>query len=229
MMRWSQAAGSPHFRDRMKGIIGRKIGMMQVFTEKGNVVPVTVIEAGPCYVTQVRTVEKDGYAAVQLGFDEVKPRRLTKGELGHLRTKNVVSLRTLREFRAYRNDKIEWQVGQKIVADVFAAGDVIDVTGLSKGRGFQGGMRRHNFRGGPKTHGQSDRQRSPGSIGSGTTPGRVYKGTRMAGHMGAAQTTVRNLEVLARNDDEGGIFVAGSVPGPRGGLVRVRSARKVSK
>ncbi len=226
MMRWSQAAGSPHFRDRMKGIIGRKIGMMQVFTEKGNVVPVTVIEAGPCYVTQVRTVEKDGYAAVQLGFDEVKPRRLTKGELGHLRTKNVVSLRTLREFRAYRNDKIEWQVGQKIVADVFAAGDVIDVTGLSKGRGFQGGMRRHNFRGGPKTHGQSDRQRSPGSIGAGTTPGRVEKGTRMAGHMGAARVTVSNLRVVKVDAERNLLLVRGAVPGAKNGLLFIRAARK---
>lgn len=226
MMRWSQAAGSPHFRDRMKGIIGRKIGMMQVFTEKGNVVPVTVIEAGPCYVTQVRTVEKDGYAAVQLGFDEVKPRRLTKGELGHLRTKNVVSLRTLREFRAYRNDKIEWQVGQKIVADVFAAGDVINVTGLSKGRGFQGGMRRHNFRGGPKTHGQSDRQRSPGSIGAGTTPGRVEKGTRMAGHMGAARVTVSNLRVVKVDAERNLLLVRGAVPGAKNGLLFIRAARK---
>lgn len=226
MMRRGQAAGSPCFLDCMKGIIGRKIGMTQVFTDKGNVVPVTVIEAGPCYVIQIRTLEKDGYASVQLGFDEVKPKRLTKGELGHLRKKNLAPLRTLREFRAFRNDKIEWQVGQKISADVFAAGDVVDVTGISKGRGFQGGVRRHGFHGGPKTHGQSDRQRAPGSIGAGTSPGRVEKGTRMAGHMGAVRVTVTNLRVVKVDAERNLLLVRGAVPGAKNGLLFIRAARK---
>jgi len=226
MMRRGQAADSPCFLDCMKGIIGRKIGMTQVFTDKGNVVPVTVIEAGPCYVIQIRTLEKDGYASVQLGFDEVKPKRLTKGELGHLRKKNLAPLRTLREFRAFRNDKIEWQVGQKISADVFAAGDVVDVTGISKGRGFQGGVRRHGFHGGPKTHGQSDRQRAPGSIGAGTSPGRVEKGTRMAGHMGAVRVTVTNLRVVKVDAERNLLLVRGAVPGAKNGLLFIRAARK---
>ncbi len=210
----------------MKSLIGKKIGMTQIFTEKGNVVPVTVIEAGPCFVTQVRTMDKDGYSAVQLGFEEVKPRRLTKGELGHLRKQKIAPLRTLREFRAYRNDKIEWQVGQKLTADVFAAGDVVDVTGISKGRGFQGGVRRHGFRGGPKTHGQSDRQRAPGSIGAGTTPGRVEKGTRMAGHMGAERVTVSNLRVVQVDAERNLLLVRGAVPGAKNGLLSIRAARK---
>lgn len=225
-MRRSQAAGSPCFLDCMKGIIGRKIGMTQVFTDKGNIVPVTVIEAGPCYVIQIHTLEKDGYASVQLGFDEVKPNRLTKGELGHLRKKNLAPLRTLREFRAFRHDKIEWQIGQKITADVFAAGDVVDVTGISKGRGFQGGVRRHGFRGGPKTHGQSDRQRAPGSIGAGTSPGRVEKGTRMAGHMGAVRVTVTNLRVVKVDAERNLLLVRGAVPGAKNGLLFIRAARK---
>ena len=157
----------------MKGIVGRKVGMTQLLTERGIVVPVTVIEAGPCYVTQIKTTEKDGYTAVQLGYQETKPRRMTKGEIGHLRRRNanLPALRVLREFRL--RDVSDYSVGQKLEADIFIVGELVDVQGTSKGRGFQGGVKRYNFRGGPATHGQSDRLRGPGSNGSGTTPGRV--------------------------------------------------------
>ena len=209
----------------IEGLLGRKLGTLQVFDDRGRLRGATAVLVGPCVVTQLRTPEKDGYSAVQVGFEET--RKLNKPEAGHLRASGAGNLRHLAEFRV--SSDAAYSLGDTIKADLFETGERVDVTATSKGRGFQGGVRRHNFKGGPRTHGQSDRHRAPGSIGSGTTPGRVYKGTRMAGHMGAAQTTVRNLEVLARNDDEGVIFVAGSVPGPRGGLVRVRSARKVSK
>ncbi|MCC6386808.1 MAG: 50S ribosomal protein L3 [Dehalococcoidia bacterium] len=209
----------------IEGLLGRKLGTLQVFDDRGRLRGATAVLVGPCVVTQLRTPEKDGYTAVQVGFQET--RKLNKPEAGHLRASGAGNLRHLAEFRV--SSDAAYSLGDTIKADLFETGEKVDVTATSKGRGFQGGVRRHNFKGGPRTHGQSDRHRAPGSIGSGTTPGRVYKGTRMAGHMGAAQTTVRNLEVLARNDDEGVIFVAGSVPGPRGGLVRVRSARKVSK
>jgi large subunit ribosomal protein L3 len=209
----------------IEGLLGRKLGTLQVFDDRGRLRGATAVLVGPCVVTQLRTPEKDGYTAVQVGFEET--RKLNKPEAGHLRASGAGNLRHLAEFRV--SSDAAYSLGDTIKADLFETGEKVDVTATSKGRGFQGGVRRHNFKGGPRTHGQSDRHRAPGSIGSGTTPGRVYKGTRMAGHMGAAQTTVRNLEVLARNDDEGVIFVAGSVPGPRGGLVRVRSARKVSK
>ena len=209
----------------IEGLLGRKLGTLQVFDEKGRLRGSTAIEVGPCFVTQLRTPEKDGYTAVQVGFQE--DRKLNKPETGHLKAAGNLKLRHLGEFRL--TGDAGYSLGDQLGADLFEAGTRVDVTGTSKGRGFQGGVRRHNFRGGPKTHGQSDRHRAPGSIGSGTTPGRVYKGTRMAGHMGAAQTTVRNLEVVARNDEKNVIFVAGSVPGPVGGVVRVRHARKVSK
>jgi len=209
----------------IEGLLGRKLGTLQVFDDRGRLRGATAVLVGPCVVTQLRTPEKDGYSAVQVGFEET--RKLNKPEAGHLRASGAGNLRHLAEFRV--SSDAAYSLGDTIKADLFETGEKVDVTATSKGRGFQGGVRRHNFKCGPRTHGQSDRHRAPGSIGSGTTPGRVYKGTRMAGHMGAAQTTVRNLEVLARNDDEGVIFVAGSVPGPRGGLVRVRSARKVSK
>ena len=156
-----------------KGLIGKKIGMTQIFDETGAAVPVTLIEAGPCFVTQVRTPENDGYSAVQLGFEEVKPKRLTGGNLGHLKKNNLPPLRFLREFRAKEPGVSE---GEKVSVEQFAIGEHVDVTGTSKGRGFQGGVKRYGFRGGPKTHGQSDRHRAPGSRGSGTTPGRVFKG-----------------------------------------------------
>ncbi len=211
----------------MKGILGKKIGMTQIFTERGEAVPVTVIEAGPCWVTQVRTERRDGYTAVQLGFEEVDPkkasRKLTKAELGHL--KNVRPLKHLREFRIDGNDG-SYEVGAKVDVSQFAAGDKIDVTGTSKGKGFAGGMKRHNFRGGPKTHGQSDRQRSPGSIGSGTTPGRVLKGMRMAGHLGDDRVTVQNLEVVQVDPERNLLLVRGAVPGAKNGLLMIRQSIK---
>ncbi len=206
----------------VEGLLGRKLGMLQVFDDEGRLRGATALEVGPCWVTQVRTEEKDGYAAVQLGYGEKK--KLNKPASGHLAASGAPNLRHLAEFRATG----EVSLGDQIGADIFEQGELVDVTATSKGRGFQGGVKRHHFRGGPKTHGQSDRHRAPGSIGAGTTPGRVFKGTRMAGHMGAARTTVRNLEVIARNDERGVIFVAGTVPGPPGGLVRVRHARAVA-
>lgn len=206
----------------VEGLLGRKLGMLQVFDDEGRLRGATALEVGPCWVTQVRTEEKDGYAAVQLGYGEKK--KLNKPASGHLAPSGAPNLRHLAEFRATG----EVSLGDQIGADIFEQGELVDVTATSKGRGFQGGVKRHHFRGGPKTHGQSDRHRAPGSIGAGTTPGRVFKGTRMAGHMGAARTTVRNLEVIGRNDERGVIFVAGTVPGPPGGLVRVRHARAVA-
>lgn len=209
----------------MKGIIGKKVGMTQVFTAKGEAVPVTVIEAGPCWVTQVKTPKRDGYSAVQLGFNEVDPkkaqRKLSKAERGHL--KDVRPLKVLREFRV---DGETFEVGQKLDVSVFAEGEHVDITGTSKGKGFAGGMKRHNFRGGPKTHGQSDRQRSPGSIGSGTTPGRVLKGMRMAGHLGDEQVTVQNLEVVQVDPERNLLLVRGAVPGAKNGLLIIKQAVK---
>jgi large subunit ribosomal protein L3 len=209
----------------IEGLLGRKLGTVQVFDEKGRLRGATAVEVGPCFVTQIRTPESDGYSAIQIGFQDDK--RLNKPETGHLKPAGNLKLRHLAEFRA--DATTTYNLGDRLGAELFAPGQKVDVTGTSKGRGFQGGVRRHHFAGGPKTHGQSDRHRAPGSIGSGTTPGRVYKGTRMAGHMGAARITVRNLEVIARNDDRGVIFVGGSVPGPMGAMVRIRTAGKVSK
>ena len=208
----------------IEGLLGKKLGTTQIFDSKGRLRGVTVVEVGPCFVTDIRTPEKNGYSAIQVGFQD--DRRLNKPEAGHLKAAGNLKLRHLAEFR---NNGGEYALGDQLGADLFEQGQYVDVTATSKGRGFQGGVRRHNFSGGPKTHGQSDRHRAPGSIGSGTTPGRVYKGTRMAGHMGSVRTTVRNLEVVARNDDKGVVFVAGSVPGPIGGLVKIRKAKKVSK
>lgn len=198
------------------GILGRKLGMTQVFAADGNAVPVTVIEAGPCYVTQVRTLGKDGYEAVQLGFGEA--RKLNRPEKGHL--KSIPAGRHLREFDV--DDVGEVEVGQKVDASVFAEGEIVDVIGTSKGKGFQGVMVRHHFRGGPKTHGQSDRGRSPGSIGATTTPGRVWKGTRMAGRLGGDRVTMKNLEVVRVDPDRNLILVRGAVPGAKEGLLMVR-------
>ena len=207
-----------------KGLIGKKIGMTQIFDENGAAIPVTLIEAGPCYVTQVRSADLNGYSAIQLGFDEVKPKRLTSGELGHLKKSNLPPLRFLREFRT-KNPQVK--EGDTIKVDeVFALNEFVDVIGTSKGRGFQGGMKRYHFGGGPMTHGQSDRQRSPGSRGSGTTPGRVYKGSRGPGHMGDDKVTAQNLKVALIDAERNLIGVRGAVPGPRGGLVLLKEARK---
>jgi large subunit ribosomal protein L3 len=198
--------------------------MTQVFNEQGEAVPVTVIEAGPCYVTQVRTLEQDGYDAVQIGFEETKPQRLSGGEKGHLGRNELPPLRHLREFRV-RGD-VDVEEGQQLLADVFEPGDWVDVVGVSKGRGFAGVVKRYGFRGGPKTHGQSDRQRAPGSIGAGSTPGRVVKGKRMPGRMGGVRVTAQNLRVELVDPERNLLAVRGSVPGSRGGLVMVKQARK---
>jgi large subunit ribosomal protein L3 len=201
---------------------------------------VTLIEAGPCYVTQIRQVEKDGYRAIQLGFEEVKPKRITSGQLGHLK-RNVLPgqpnldlppLRFLREFRikpqqGAEGQEAELQEGDSVTVAVFEVGEKVDVVGTSKGKGFQGGMKRYGFRGGPATHGQSDRQRSPGSRGSTSTPGRVYKGSRGPGHMGDERVTTQNLKVVLVDPERNLLGLRGAVPGPRGGVVLINGARKV--
>jgi large subunit ribosomal protein L3 len=207
----------------IEGLLGRKIGMTQVFTDFGEAIAVTVIEVGPCVVTQIRNKERDGYEAVQIGFGEVKPKSLTKPEQGHLARAGRL-VRHLREFDA--DNMEDHPVGQILSADVFEPGQIIDVTGTSKGRGFQGVVRRHGFTGGPKTHGQSDRHRAPGSIGAGTDPGHVWKGTRMAGRMGNRRVTVQNLQVVEVLTDKHLLLVSGSVPGAKNGLVMVRRGVK---
>jgi large subunit ribosomal protein L3 len=209
--------------EMLKGLIGKKIGMTQIFDENGSAHAVTIIEAGPCYVTQVRQPERDGYSAVQLGFSEVNPKRLTGGQLGHLKTNELPPLRFLREFRTKAP---EVKIGDTVKVDVFAAGEHVDVIGTSKGKGFAGGVKRYHFQGGQSTHGQSDRQRAPGSHGAGTTPGRVYKGSRGPGHMGNDRVTAQNLKVILVDADRNLIAVNGAVPGPKGSLVMIKEARK---
>jgi len=208
----------------MKGLLGKKVGMTQIFDETGAVVPITLIEAGPCYVTQIRKTGSDGYAAVQLGFKEIKPRRLTGGQLGHLKKYDLPPLRYLREFQIETEDKVS--EGEKLTVELFAVGDHVDVIGTTKGKGFAGGVKRYGFRGGPRTHGQSDRTRAPGSRSSTSTPGRVYKGSRGPGHMGFVRVTSQNLIVAMIDTERNLIGIRGSIPGPRGGLVMVKAARK---
>ena len=207
----------------LKGLIGKKIGMTQIFDDNGAAVPVTLIEAGPCFVTQVRSVEKEGYSAVQLGFEEVKPKRLSGGEIGHLKRANLPPLKYVREFRS---KEIELKEGDKLDAGVFVVGEKVDVSGTSKGKGFAGAVKRYHFRGGPKSHGASDRVRAPGSNGSTTTPGRVYRGHRGPGHMGNDSVTAQNLKVVLVDAERNVIGVNGSVPGARGGLVVIKESRK---
>lgn len=206
----------------LKGLIGKKIGMTQIFDEQGVAQPVTIIEAGPCFVTQVRNPEKDGYTAIQLGFGEVHPKRLTGGELGHLNSNGLAPMKFLREFRS----KEAANVGDKVTVEVFSVGERVDVVGTSKGKGFAGGVKRHHFAGGKKTHGQSDRHRAPGSRSSGTTPGRVYKGSRGAGHMGTDRVTVQALKVVMVDAERNLLGIKGAVPGGKGGLVLIKEARK---
>jgi large subunit ribosomal protein L3 len=210
----------------INGLLGRKIGMTHVFSPSGEAIPVTVIEAGPCVVTQVRTADRDGYEAVQIGFGDIRPKSLNKPQQGHLAAAGRL-VRHLREFEA--DDVEEHKVGQILNVDLFQNGQLVDVTGTSKGRGFQGVMRRHHFRGGPRTHGQSDRARAPGSIGAGTTPGRVWKGTRMAGRMGNKHVTVQNLEVIEVLPEQHVILIRGSVPGAKNGLLLIRRAVKTAR
>lgn len=208
----------------MRGILGKKVGMTQLFDEKGNVVPVTIIEAGPCYITQVKTTESDGYNAVQLAFEEVAERKLSKGERGHLEKAGVPTLRQVREVRS--TEPPAHTLGDVIKADIFQEGDIVDVIGISKGRGFAGAVKRHGFSGGPKTHGQSDRHRATGSRGAGTTPGHTFPGTRAPGHMGNQRVTVQNLKIALVDPERNLIAIRGAVPGPRTGFVLVRDAVK---
>ncbi|HET9199914.1 MAG TPA: 50S ribosomal protein L3 [Dehalococcoidia bacterium] len=208
----------------MPALFGKKLGMLQVFDDAGTVQNVTAIELGPCVVTMIRTPQTDGYSAVQLGWGE--GRNLNKPAKGHLAGANG-DFRHLREVRV--DDSAAFSVGQEVTTSIFQAGERVDVTSKSKGRGFAGGVKRHGFHGGPKTHGQSDRHRAPGSIGAGTTPGHVLKGQKMAGHMGARQVTVRDLVVVRSDIDKNLLLVRGSVPGPVNGVVRVkRTTRAVS-
>jgi large subunit ribosomal protein L3 len=204
-----------------EALFGRKIGMTQVFSTGGEARGVTVVEAGPCVVVQIKTKETDGYDAIQLGFGTRK--RVNSPLRGHL--KKLGDFRYLREVRV--DDPNEYEIGQTLGADVFEEGDIVNVVSKSKGRGFAGGVKRHHFSGGPKTHGQSDRHRAPGSIGSGTTPGRVRKGLRMAGHMGDAKVTVKNLRVFQADTERGVLLIEGSVPGGVNAVVRVnKTGRK---
>ncbi len=200
----------------LQGFLGKKIGMTQIFREDGRVVHVTIIEAGPCVVTQVKTKETDGYEAVQLGFGEVK--RRNKPLSGHLKDSRLS--RYLREVTA--DDTSEFEVGQTIGVDIFQAGEKVDIIGRSKGRGFAGVMKRWGFAGGPRTHGQSDRARAPGSIGGGTTPGKVYKGLKMAGHMGNRRITVKGLEIVEVDSERNLLLIKGGIPGATNSLVQIR-------
>lgn len=206
----------------LRAFLGKKIGMTQIYQEDGTVVPVTVIEAGPCTVTQVKKEESDGYQAVQLGFGSVK--RLNKPLTGHL--KNSQLARHLKEVKA--DDVNEYSVGQQIAVDIFEPGEVVDVIGRSKGRGFAGTMKRHGFGGGPRTHGQSDRARAPGSIGGGTTPGKVFKGLKMSGHMGDRRITVKNLKVVRVDPERNLLMLKGAVPGAPNGLLMIRKTGKAA-
>jgi len=209
----------------MKGLIGKKVGMTQLIATDGKVTPVTLIEAGPCFVTQVRTAEKEGYSAVQLGFEEAKPKLISGGEKGHVK-RNGLNLPPLRHLREFRMDVVDVKEGDKVLADVFAIDDQVDVIGISKGKGFQGGIKRYHFNRQPKTHGASDRTRSPGSSAQTTTPGRVYKGKRMAGHMGSDRVTSQNIKVVLVDAERNLLGVRGSVPGAKGSVVIIRESKK---
>jgi large subunit ribosomal protein L3 len=210
-----------------KGILGRKVGMTQVWDEENRVVPVTVIQAGPCRVVQLKTPERDGYSAVQLAFGETKEARLTKPELGHLKKSDAEPTKHLVELRV--DDISQFEVGQIVRADVFAKGDRIDVSGISKGKGFAGAMQRHNFKGQGASHGNHKKHRSPGAIGACATPARVFKGTKMAGQMGNQRVTTLNLEVVEADAERELLLVRGAIPGPRGALVIIRDAVKGGK
>jgi large subunit ribosomal protein L3 len=208
----------------VKGILGEKLGMTQVFTEDGRARPVTVLKAGPCTVTQVRTPAKDGYSAVQIGFDEVPSKRLNKPETGHLGASKAAALRSLVEIRT--DDAATFVLGTQIKADVFAPGEIVDVVGVSKGKGFAGAMKRWNFRGKRDSHGTERKHRSPGSQNAGTTPGRVFPGKKGAGHLGHERVTILNLEVVEVDVERNLLLIQGAIPGPNGGLVLVRNAVK---
>lgn len=206
-----------------KGLLGKKIGMTQIFDEDGLAVPITLIEAGPCYITQIRRPKKDNYSAVQIGFGEIKPKRLTGGQLGHLKRTDAAPLRYLREFRV---KKLDFKEGDKLTVELFEVGDIVDVVGKSKGKGFAGAMKRHGFKGGPKTHGQSDRGRAVGSIGATSGTSKVFKGKKMPGRMGNERVTVHNLKVAFVDVERNLLGIRGAVPGSKGGLVIIKEARK---
>jgi len=208
----------------VKGVLGEKLGMTQVWDDDNRVIPVTVIKAGPCVVTQVRTPDSDGYSAVQLGFGAIDPRKVTKPQAGHFGKAGVTPRRHIVELRT--DDASEYTIGQEIGADAFAAGDVVDVTGTTKGKGFAGTMKRHGFAGVGASHGAHRNHRKPGSIGGASTPSRVFKGLRMAGRMGNERQTVQGLTVHSVDAERGLILVKGAVPGPKGGLILVRSTSK---
>lgn len=208
------------------GLLGRKLGMTTVFNERGEAIPVTVIEAGPNHVLNVRTKDRDGYEAVQIGFGDVNPKQLTKPVLGQMKGAKV-SVRYIREMSA--DNITDHNVGDTLDVDLFNADDLVDVTGTSKGRGFAGVMKRHNFKGGSRTHGQSDRERAPGSLGAGTSPGKVWKGKRMPGRMGNDRKTVQRLRVVRVDGERHLLLIKGSVPGAKNGLVYVRRTVKPKK
>jgi large subunit ribosomal protein L3 len=211
---------------QMKGLLGEKLGMTQVFDQNNRMVPVTVVQAGPCVVTQVRSVDVDGYAAVQIGYGAVDPRRVNKPEGGHFAKAGVTPRRFLVELRT--DDATEYTLGQELDADLFAAGQQVDITATSKGKGNAGVMKRHGFHGLGAGHGTQRKHRSPGSIGGCATPGRVFKGLRMAGRMGGVRTTTQNLTVHAVDAEKGVLLIKGAIPGPRGAVVLVRTAAKGS-
>ena len=208
----------------MKNILGKKIGMTQIFTEDGNVVPVTVVEAGPLVVVQKKTVEKDGYNAIQVGFGEIKAHRMNKPAKGHFDKANLEYKKFLREIKVENPD--EFQIGQVILADIFAAGDMVDVSGTSKGKGTQGVIKRHGFGRGRETHG-SKFHRMPGGLSAGTYPGRVFKGHRMMGRMGNERVTVQNLEIVRVDAEKNLILIRGGIPGPKKGLVEIKATVKM--
>ncbi len=210
-----------------KAIIGKKVGMTQIFDESGKVIPVTVIEAGPCVVTQKRTMEKDGYESMQLGFEDVAERKLTKPEAGHLKKEDLPMKRHLHEFRI--EDVSQVDVGDILKVDMFAAGEFVDVTGVSKGKGFQGTIKRWNGQRTPTSHGGGPVHRHAGSMGANSTPSRIMKGKKMPGHMGAEQVTVQNLTVVKVDAELNLIAVRGAVPGPKGGLVYIKNTVKTHR
>jgi large subunit ribosomal protein L3 len=211
----------------VKGILGEKLGMTQVWDDSNKIVPVTVVKAGPCVVTQVRSPEREGYAGVQLGFGQIDPRKVNKPKAGHFAKAGVTPRRHLVELRT--DDASEYTVGQELGPDVFEPGQTVDVSGTSKGKGFAGVMKRHNFKGVSASHGQHRNHRKPGSIGAGSTPSRVFKGLRMAGRMGGDTVTIQNLTVHAVDTDKGLLLIKGAIPGAIGSLVFVRSAAKGAK
>lgn len=216
--------GSIHSTRQIKGVLGEKLGMTQVWDADNRVVPVTVVKAGPCVVTQVRNLATDGYEAVQIAFGEIDPRKVNKPEKGHFDKAGVTPRRYLVELRTA--DAAEYSLGQEVTVETFVTGQLVDVSGTSKGKGFAGVMKRHNFKGLGAGHGVQRKHRSPGSIGACATPGRVFKGVRMAGRMGGSRVTVQNLTVHAIDAEKGLLLIKGAIPGPNGGVVLVKTAAK---